>query len=63
MSDIASVLIYVYGNEVDAFWCFANWMDDLQDLFTIEAHGILNKLTSLGEVIRYTDPGMEHACG
>lgn len=29
MSDLLSPILYVMENEVDAFWCFVNFMDDL----------------------------------
>lgn len=57
MSDIASMLIYVLLDEVDAFWCFANWMETLQTLFAIEKQGILNKLAALNAVVRFIAPG------
>lgn len=29
MSDLLSPLLYVMENEVDAFWCFAAYMDQM----------------------------------
>lgn len=29
MSDLLSPLLYVMENEVDAFWCFASYMDQM----------------------------------
>lgn len=29
MSDLLSPILYVMENEVDAFWCFVNFMDEV----------------------------------
>lgn len=29
MSDLLSPILYVMENEVDAFWCFVNFMDEM----------------------------------
>lgn len=33
MSDLLSPILYVMENEVDAFWCFALYMDQMVNIF------------------------------
>ena len=60
MSDLVSVFLYVVQDEVDAFWLFANWMDELEGVFSLHQPGMLTKLSALGVLIRFVEPS---ACG
>lgn len=39
MSDLLSPILYVMENEVDAFWCFVSFMDQMVS-FSIRAKGL-----------------------
>lgn len=56
MSDLVSVLLHVFQDEVDTFWCFAHWMDELESIFTLQQPGLLNKLAALGVLVRFVEP-------
>jgi hypothetical protein len=56
MSDLVAVLLYVVKDEVDAFWLFANWMDELESMFSLHQPGMLKKLSALGVLIRFVEP-------
>ena len=48
MSDLVSVLLRVLEDEVDTFWCFAHWMEELEPMFSLEQPGMLKKLVPGG---------------
>lgn len=58
MSDLVSVFLYVVQDEVDAFWLFANWMDELEGVFSLHQPGMLTKLSALGVLIRFVEPNL-----
>ncbi|KAM5289286.1 TBC1 domain family member 15 isoform 7-T7 [Ctenodactylus gundi] len=57
MSDLLSPLLYVMENEVDAFWCFASYMDQLHQNFEEQMQGMKTQLIQLSTLLRLLDSG------
>ena len=60
MSDLASVILHVLDDEVDAFWCFAAVMDDfgMEGNFAHDQIGMNNRLAKVALLLRFVDPGL-----
>jgi len=56
MSDLLSPLLFVMKNEVDAFWCFAGFMDRVASNFEFDQGGMKRQLEELCHLLRYVDP-------
>lgn len=56
MSDLASPLLYVMCDEVEAFWCFAALMERVGSHFDEQQSGVQAQLKALREVIQVLDP-------
>ncbi|XP_040837512.1 TBC1 domain family member 15 isoform X4 [Ochotona curzoniae] len=57
MSDLLSPLLYVMENEVDAFWCFAAYMDQMHHNFEEQMQGMKTQLIQLSTLLRLLDSG------
>ncbi|XP_038170356.1 TBC1 domain family member 15 isoform X2 [Arvicola amphibius] len=57
MSDLLSPLLYVMENEVDAFWCFASYMDQMHQNFEEQMQGMKTQLVQLSTLLRLLDSG------
>uniref|UniRef100_A0A5F9CPX2 TBC1 domain family member 15 n=1 Tax=Oryctolagus cuniculus TaxID=9986 RepID=A0A5F9CPX2_RABIT len=57
MSDLLSPLLYVMENEVDAFWCFASYMDQMHHNFEEQMQGMKTQLIQLSTLLRLLDSG------
>ncbi|XP_066225190.1 TBC1 domain family member 15 isoform X2 [Saccopteryx leptura] len=55
MSDLLSPLLYVIENEVDAFWCFASYMDQMHQNFEEQMQGMKTQLIQLSTLLRLLD--------
>uniref|UniRef100_A0A3B3Z830 TBC1 domain family member 15 n=1 Tax=Periophthalmus magnuspinnatus TaxID=409849 RepID=A0A3B3Z830_9GOBI len=55
MSDLLSPILYVMENEVDAFWCFAFYMDQMHQNFEEQMQGMKTQLVQLGSLLRLLD--------
>ncbi|XP_072291383.1 TBC1 domain family member 15 [Eucyclogobius newberryi] len=55
MSDLLSPIVYVMENEVDAFWCFAYYMDQMHQNFEEQMQGMKTQLVQLGALLRLLD--------
>lgn len=56
MSDLLSPILIVMQNEVDAFWCFAGFMEKVCSNFEMDQQGIKTQLQHLHTLISYLDP-------
>ncbi|XP_067110605.1 TBC1 domain family member 15-like isoform X1 [Osmerus mordax] len=56
MSDLLSPILYVMENEVEAFWCFISYMQQLHHNFEEQMHGMKTQLSQLGTLLRLLDP-------
>lgn len=55
MSDLLSPILYVMENEVDAFWCFVYYMDQMHQNFEEQMHGMKTQLQQLGALVQLLD--------
>ncbi|KAL2088218.1 hypothetical protein ACEWY4_017046 [Coilia grayii] len=55
MSDLLSPVLYVMENEVDAFWCFASFMDQMHKNFEEQMQGMKTQLIQLSTLLRLLD--------
>ncbi|XP_060101055.1 TBC1 domain family member 15 [Heteronotia binoei] len=55
MSDLLSPILYVMENEVDAFWCFALYMDQMHQNFEEQMQGMKTQLIQLSTLLRLLD--------
>uniref|UniRef100_A0A674CJX7 TBC1 domain family member 15 n=1 Tax=Salmo trutta TaxID=8032 RepID=A0A674CJX7_SALTR len=53
MSDLLSPILYVMENEVDAFWCFVSFMDQMN--FEEQMQGMKTQLIQLSTLLRLLD--------
>ena len=53
MSDLLSPLLYVMENEVDAFWCFASYMDQMVSRGAPSCAHTLKSLATLVDTIDF----------
>eukprot|EP01135_Chromosphaera_perkinsii_P011270 Nk52_evm51s2367 gene=Nk52_evmTU51s2367 len=57
MSDLLSPILYIMeGDEVESFWCFANYMERMENNFAVDQNGMHSHLNNLRELIRVMDP-------
>lgn len=56
MSDLLSPILFVVDCEVDAFWCFVNFMDRLADNFELSQHGMRRHFANLHSLLQVYDP-------
>ncbi|XP_076304526.1 TBC1 domain family member 15-like isoform X1 [Tachypleus tridentatus] len=59
MSDLLSPVLVVMENEADAFWCFAEFMENVGSNFELDQQGMKTQLQQLYSVIHFADP---HLC-
>ncbi|XP_069485489.1 TBC1 domain family member 15 isoform X2 [Ambystoma mexicanum] len=57
MSDLLSPILYVMENEVDAFWCFVSYMDQMHQNFEEQMQGLKIQLIQLSALLRLLDSG------
>ncbi|KAG8439693.1 hypothetical protein GDO86_005750 [Hymenochirus boettgeri] len=57
MSDLLSPILYVMENEVDAFWCFVSYMDQMHQNFEEQMQGMKMQLVQLSTLLRLLDSG------
>ncbi|XP_071376355.1 TBC1 domain family member 15 isoform X1 [Centroberyx affinis] len=55
MSDLLSPILYVMENEVDAFWCFVSFMDQMHQNFEEQMQGMKTQLIQLSTLLRLLD--------
>ncbi|XP_033887965.3 TBC1 domain family member 15-like [Acipenser ruthenus] len=55
MSDLLSPVLYVMENEVDAFWCFVSFMDQMHHNFEEQMQGMKTQLIQLSTLLRLLD--------
>ncbi|KAM9352515.1 TBC1 domain family member 15 isoform 2-T2 [Symphorus nematophorus] len=55
MSDLLSPILYVMENEVDAFWCFVSFMDQMHHNFEEQMQGMKTQLIQLSALLRLLD--------
>ncbi|XP_029289031.1 TBC1 domain family member 15 isoform X2 [Cottoperca gobio] len=55
MSDLLSPVLYVMENEVDAFWCFVSFMDQMHQNFEEQMQGMKTQLIQLSTLLRLLD--------
>ncbi|XP_041852007.1 TBC1 domain family member 15 isoform X2 [Melanotaenia boesemani] len=56
MSDLLSPILFVMENEVDAFWCFVSFMDQMHQNFEEQMQGMKTQLIQLSTLLRLLDP-------
>ncbi|CAH2277904.1 TBC1 domain family member 15 isoform X2 [Pelobates cultripes] len=57
MSDLLSPVLYVMENEVDAFWCFVSFMDQMHKNFEEQMQGMKTQLVQLSTLLSLLDSG------
>uniref|UniRef100_A0A674CT02 TBC1 domain family member 15 n=1 Tax=Salmo trutta TaxID=8032 RepID=A0A674CT02_SALTR len=55
ISDLLSPILYVMENEVDAFWCFVSFMDQMHQNFEEQMQGMKTQLIQLSTLLRLLD--------
>ncbi|XP_034443027.1 TBC1 domain family member 15 isoform X1 [Hippoglossus hippoglossus] len=55
MSDLLSPILFVMENEVDAFWCFVSFMDQMHQNFEEQMQGMKTQLLQLSSLLRLLD--------
>ncbi|XP_035258021.1 TBC1 domain family member 15 [Anguilla anguilla] len=55
MNDLLSPILYVMENEVDAFWCFVSYMDQMHQNFEEQMQGMKTQLIQLSTLLRLLD--------
>uniref|UniRef100_A0AAY5K1R2 Rab-GAP TBC domain-containing protein n=1 Tax=Esox lucius TaxID=8010 RepID=A0AAY5K1R2_ESOLU len=55
MSDLLSPVLYVMENEVEAFWCFVSYMDQMHQNFEEQMQGMKTQLIQLSTLLRLLD--------
>ncbi|XP_042174066.1 TBC1 domain family member 15-like, partial [Oncorhynchus tshawytscha] len=55
MSDLLSPILYVMEDEVDAFWCFVSFMDQMHQNFEEQMQGMKTQLIQLSTLLRLLD--------
>ena len=65
MSDIAAVILSVFGHEADAFWCFVHLMEERADAlaenFSSDENGMARQLDAARALLALADPElMDH---
>uniref|UniRef100_A0A3P8Y6R1 TBC1 domain family member 15 n=1 Tax=Esox lucius TaxID=8010 RepID=A0A3P8Y6R1_ESOLU len=55
MSDLLSPILFVMENEVDAFWCFVSFMDQMHQNFEEQMQGMKTQLAQLSTLLQLLD--------
>uniref|UniRef100_A0A672LHY9 TBC1 domain family member 15 n=1 Tax=Sinocyclocheilus grahami TaxID=75366 RepID=A0A672LHY9_SINGR len=55
LSDLLSPILFVMENEVDAFWCFVSFMDEMRENFEEQMQGMKTQLIQLSTLLRLLD--------
>lgn len=55
MSDLLAPILYVMQNEVDSFWCFVGFMEQIGANFALDQGGIREQLDHVGELQKIVD--------
>ncbi|KAJ8245350.1 hypothetical protein GJAV_G00269830 [Gymnothorax javanicus] len=55
MNDLLSPILYVMENEVDAFWCFVSYMEQMHQNFEEQMQGMKTQLIQLSTLLRLLD--------
>lgn len=55
MSDLLSPILVVMQNELEAFWCFAGWLEKIGVNFELEQQGMKNQLQDLHRLLHFVD--------
>ncbi|KAJ1544054.1 GTPase activating protein, partial [Cladochytrium tenue] len=56
MNDLLAPLLAVVQDEVEAFWCFAEFMESMKSNFYRDQSGMRRQLHQLGLLIQFVDP-------
>ena len=56
MNDLLAPILYVMDNEVEAFWCFNQWMKSMHSNFRRDQSGMRTKLRQLELLVKVVDP-------
>lgn len=56
MSDLLSPILVIMENEVDAFWCFAGFMDKVSSNFEMDQQGMKTQLAQMHTLMHFVDP-------
>lgn len=56
MSDLLSPILYLLQNEVDAFWCFAGFMERVCTNFDADQAGMKTQLSNLYILLKFSNP-------
>ncbi|XP_046581364.1 TBC1 domain family member 15-like isoform X1 [Haliotis rubra] len=56
MSDLLSPILVVMENEVDAFWCFAGFMERVAHNFEMDQNGMKVQLSQIHKLMQVYDP-------
>ncbi|XP_069760155.1 TBC1 domain family member 15 [Narcine bancroftii] len=57
MSDLLSPILYVMENEVDAFWCFVAFIEQMHCNFEEQMQGMKTELSQLSTLLKLLDVG------
>ncbi|XP_078273469.1 TBC1 domain family member 15 [Rhinoraja longicauda] len=57
MSDLLSPILYVMDNEVDAFWCFVAFIEQMHCNFEEQMQGMKTELSQLSTLLKLLDLG------
>lgn len=56
MSDLLSPILVIMENEVDAFWCFAGFMEKVSSNFEMDQQGMKTQLAQMHTLMHFVDP-------
>ncbi|XP_022906841.1 TBC1 domain family member 15-like [Onthophagus taurus] len=56
MSDLLSPILYLMQSEMDAFWCFAGFIEKVKSNFDIDQAGMTKQLQNLRALLEFIDP-------
>ena len=56
MNDILTRFLVVMDSEVDAYWCFSNYMEEVEKDF--DEHGMIDKLTLVQKLLIDMEPNL-----
>ncbi|GAB1598615.1 TBC1 domain family member 15-like isoform X6 [Argonauta hians] len=56
MSDLLSPILVIMENEVDAFWCFAGFMENVCSNFEMDQQGMKTQLAQMHTLMQFVDP-------
>ncbi|XP_029655014.1 TBC1 domain family member 15 isoform X3 [Octopus sinensis] len=56
MSDLLSPILVIMENEVDAFWCFAGFMETVCSNFEMDQQGMKTQLAQMHTLMQFVDP-------